>query len=94
MSPLDPDLKRVIACARQVPAEPVAPLPPGLATRVLASVRSETPEVVSTRLLGGIMAVSAALAVVWALVFLDNSPAGSEQTFNEIATRMVTRVGR
>lgn len=94
MNELDPELKRVIAAARQAEARPLPPVPYGLATRVLAEARAGATEVISNRLLGAILLGSAALALVWVLVALGSAPAGSDQTFNEIATRMVTRVGR
>jgi hypothetical protein len=94
MNELDPELQRVIAAARLAEARPIPPVPFGLATRVLAEARQRGAEVISNRLLGAIFVGSATLALVWALVFLGSEPVGSDQTFNEIATRMVTRVGR
>jgi hypothetical protein len=94
MNELDPELKRVIATARLAEPRPLPPVPLGLATRVLAEARAGAGEVISNRLLGAILLGSAALALVWVLVALGTNPAGSDQTFNEIATRMVTRVGR
>jgi hypothetical protein len=94
MNQLDPGIKRVIAAARQAAPGPLPDLPPGLATRVLSGARAASPEGLSNRLLGAILAASVALALVWLLVLLDHPPAGSYETFNQIATRMVTRVGR
>lgn len=94
MSNLDPELKRVIAAARQAEAGPLPACPPALATRVLAEVRARGSEVISNRLLGTLFLASAALAVVWVFVFLGNDAAGSDQAFNELAASMVTRFGR
>lgn len=94
MSQLDSELKRVIGWARQAPTGPDAPISPGLSTRVIAGSRQRDRDEISARFLGGIIVTSAALASVWAFVFLGPDPIGPDQTFNEIATRMVTSVGR
>lgn len=95
MNTLNPELKRVIAAARQAATDPIPAVPLGLATRVLAEARPAAPEEgISSRLLGGIFLSSAAVAVVWVMVVMNNTPVGSDQIFKELAAQMVMGVGR